>query len=87
MSEAFGIGEMKMAEMSDLNFNLLRSTREDFIRISTLCAVNDMVSNYIHSLPIFHEWNLLDDKLLADADGQKFATSDSTIQSDIRKNT
>lgn len=85
MSQAFGIGEMKMAEMSDLNFNLLRSTREDFIRVDTLCAVNDKVSNYICSLPIFKQWNLLDNKLLADADGQKFATSNSTIQSRFSK--
>jgi len=85
MSQAFGIGENKMAEMSDLNFNLLRSTREDFIRVDTLCAVNDMVSNYISSLPIFKQWNLLDAKLLADTDGQKFATSDSTIQSRYSK--
>lgn len=85
MSQAFGIGEMKMAEMSDLNFNLLRSTREDFIRIDTLCAVNDMISNHISSLPIFKLWNLLDDKLLADTDGQKFATSNSTIQSRYSK--
>jgi TnpA family transposase len=85
MSEAFGVGEMKMAEMSDLNFNLLRSTREDFIRVDTLCVVSDQVSNLIHSLPIFKRWNLLDDKLLADADGQKHATSDSTIQSRYSK--
>jgi TnpA family transposase len=85
MSEAFGIDEMKMAEMSDLNFNLLRSTREDFIRVDTLCAVNDKVSNYICSLPIFKRWNILDDKLLADADGQKFTTSNSTIQSRYSK--
>lgn len=85
MSQAFGIGEIKMAEMSDLNFNLLRSTREDFIRVDTLCAVNDMVSNYICSLPIFKRWDLLDNKLLADTDGQKFATSDSTIQSRYSK--
>jgi TnpA family transposase len=32
-------------------------------------------------LPIFKAWNLLDDKLLGDADGQKLATSESTIQS------
>ncbi len=85
MPQAFGIGEMKMAEMSDLKFNLLRSTREDFIRVDTLCAVNDLVSNYICSLPIFKRWNLLDAKLLADTDGQKFATSDSTIQSRYSK--
>ena len=85
MSEAFGVGEMKMTEMSDLDFNLLRSTREDFIHVDTLCAVNDMVSNHIHALPIFKRWNLLDNKLLADADGQKHATSDSTIQSRYSK--
>ena len=85
MSQAFGIGENKMAEMSDLNFNLLRSTHEDFIRVDTLCVVNDMVSNYICSLPIFKRWDLLNEKLLADTDGQKFATSDSTIQSRYSK--
>ena len=85
LSEAFGFGHSKMADMCDLSFNLLRSTREDFIRIDTLCAVNDIVSNFICSLPIFKHWDLLDDKLLADADGQKFATSNSTIQSRYSK--
>jgi TnpA family transposase len=81
LSEAFGFGTIKMSEMSDLDFTMLRSTRENFIRIETLCAANEMVSNFINTLPIFKIWNLLDDKILADADGQKFATSDSTIQS------
>lgn len=85
LSEAFGFGAMKMADMSDLPFSLLRSTREDFIRLDTLCTANDRISNYIHSLPIFKLWNLVEDKTLADADGQKFATSDSTIQSRYSK--
>ena len=85
LSEAFGFGETKMADMSDLNFNLLQSTKEDFIRIDTLCAVNDIIGNDINSLPIFKRWNLLYDKLLADADGQKFSTSDNTIQSRYSK--
>ncbi len=85
LSDAFGIGIEKMAEMSDLNYNLMRSTHEDFMRIETLCTANDMVGNLIHSLPIFKLWNLMDDKLLADADGQKLATSESTIQSRYSK--
>jgi TnpA family transposase len=85
LSDAFGIGIEKMAEMSDLNHNLMRSTHEDFMRIETLCAANDRVGNLIHSLPIFKLWNLMDDKLLADADGQKLATSESTIQSRYSK--
>jgi TnpA family transposase len=81
LSEAFGFGALKMADMSDLELNQLRSMREDFVRVDTLCAANDIVSNHIHSLPIFKQWNLMDDKVLADADGQKFTTTDSTIQS------
>lgn len=67
--------------MSDLELDQLRSTREDFVRVETLCAANDIVSNHINALPIFKQWNLMDDKVLADADGQKFTTTDSTIQS------
>ncbi len=85
LSEAFGFGTMKMAEMSDLEYNQLRSVQEDFFRIETLCTANDLVSNFINTLPIFKLWNLLDEKLLADADGQKFATSNSTIQSRYSK--
>ena len=85
LSEAFGFGTIKMSEMSDLDFTTLRSTKENFVRIETLCSANDLVSNFINTLPIFKIWNLLDDKVLADADGQKFATSDRTIQSRYSK--
>ncbi|PHM75409.1 transposase [Xenorhabdus cabanillasii JM26] len=81
LSEAFGFGVLRMADMSDLDISSLRSTREDFIRVDTLCSANDTIGNYIHSLPIFRHWDLIDNKVLADADGQKFSTSDSTIQS------
>lgn len=81
LSEAFGFGALKMADMCDLETSQLRAVREDFVRVDTLCAANEIVSNYIHSLPIFKQWNLMDEKVLADADGQKFSTTDSTIQS------
>jgi TnpA family transposase len=64
---------------------MLRSTREDFVRIETLCAASDLVCNFLNTLPIFKIWNLLDDKLLADADGQKFSASNKTIQSRYSK--
>ncbi len=85
LSDAFGIGIEKMSEISDFDYNFLRSTQEDFIRIDTLEMANDQVSNLVHALPIFKVWNLMDDKLLADADGQKLATSESTIQSRYSK--
>lgn len=85
LSEAFGFSTERMNEMSDLDANLLKLTREDFVRIDTICAASDLVSNYICSLKIFELWNLLNNKLLADADGQKFSTSESTIQSRYSK--
>ena len=81
LSNAFGMSPEKMATLSDLNDNLLRSTQEDFMRTDTLCMANDAISNLIHSLPIFELWNLMDDKLLADADGQKLPTNENTLQS------
>lgn len=81
IARAFGLDPGKMAEMSDLDFNLLRATDEDMIRMDTLCGANDENSNYINTLPIFRLWNLIDDKLLADVDGQKFSTNNKTIQS------
>jgi TnpA family transposase len=85
LSDAFGIGEEKMADMSDFSHNLLRSTHEDFVRVDTLCPANDIASNILHALPIFKEWNLMDLRLLADADEQKLPTSESTIQSRYSK--
>jgi TnpA family transposase len=85
LAEAFGFGINKMAEMSDMDIQLLRATHQDFIRIDTLCYVNDMVANHISLLPIFLLWNLWGDKIVADADGQKFSTSNSTIQSRYSK--
>lgn len=84
LSQAFGLGEEAMSEMSDLPYNLLRHTRENFIRVETMCTVNDLICNYTSSLPIYKKWNLLDDKLLADADGQKFSAT-GTIQSRYSK--
>jgi TnpA family transposase len=81
LSDAFGFGIGKMAEMCDLEYNTLRSTQEDFVRIETICAANDHVSNFIKAMPIFEIWNLLDEKVLADADGQKIGSSNQTIQS------
>ena len=53
LSEAFGISMGYMSEISDLNFNLLRSTRTDFIRFETLAGTNNTCSNYLNKLTIF----------------------------------
>lgn len=85
LSEAFGFNIQQMAEICDININVLLSTREDFIRVESLLEANDLISNYVHALPIFKAWNLLDNELLADADGKKHPTNNNTIQSRYSK--
>ena len=85
LSEAFGFGVAKMAEMSDLKFDNLQSIHEDFIRLKTLHDANNLIANFINKLPIFKAWNLLEGKLLADDDGQKASTKTSTIKSRYSK--
>lgn len=85
LADAFGISTEKMAEMSDMNFNLLRSTHQDYIRVDTMCASNDKAGNLVHGLPIFKLWDLIDNKTLGDGDGQKMPTNESTIQSRYSK--
>lgn len=85
LAKAFGLNIQQMAEICDININTLRATDGDFIRTQTFLAANDIISNYVHSLPIFKAWNLLDGELLADADGKKHSTNNSTIQSRYSK--
>ena len=85
LAEAFGFSMKQMAEISDLNYNILQSTREDFFNVTTLSDTNDAVADFIRSLPIFKTWDLIDNQTLADADGQKIASTNSTIQSRYSK--
>lgn len=85
LAEAFGFSTEQMAEMSDIGHNALRSAREDFFTVARLCDANDVVADYIHSLPIFKSWDLVDNQTLADADGQKINSTNNTIQSRFSK--
>ena len=85
LSEAFGLSIQQMAEICDINLNSLISTREDLVRVETILSANDVISNYVNGLTIFKTWNLLDGKLLADADGQKHPSNNKTLQSRYSK--
>ena len=51
------------------------------IRLETLRNVNDALVNEIAELDIFPLWDIIPNKRLSDADGQKFETRLETIQS------
>jgi hypothetical protein len=46
-----GLG--RMGQISDIDYNLLASTSDNFIRLETLREANDMVTNAISKQPIF----------------------------------
>ena len=64
-----GLG--RMGEISDISYQTLARTSENFIRPETLKAANDCVSNAIASLPIFQYYDL-GEVVHSSSDGQKF---------------
>ncbi len=71
-----GIG--RMAHVSDLSFNQLSTVSENFVRLETLDAANEIVSNHIAKLSIFRHYNI-ENVLHSSSDGQKFETTRETI--------
>jgi TnpA family transposase len=75
------LGVLKMAEICDLRLSSLQMTDKNYIRLSTLKAANDVISNAIAALSIFKYWNFREDILHASLDGQKFKTHRDTLLS------
>ena len=73
------LGIDKMYLLCDLAQSDLNNADKNYIRLSTLKAANDLISNAISKLAIFKFWNLMDDLLLASADGQKMRTERETL--------
>jgi TnpA family transposase len=71
-----GLG--KMGEISDIGFDTLASTSQNFIRLETLRAANDLVSNEIADLPLFQAFNI-GDKVHSSSDGQRFESQLDTF--------
>ena len=72
------MGLHRMAHISDLGYQGLSTTSENFIRLETLRGANDLVSNATAALPIFRQYDI-DGVLHSSSDGQRFATRIPTI--------
>ena len=66
-----GIG--RMAGISDIGYQVLSTTSDNFIRLETLRGANDLVSNATAKLPIFRYYDI-GEALHSSSDGQKFET-------------
>ena len=63
-----------MANLCDLNYANLQTTEKNYLRLATIRAANNVVSNAIAKLSIFRHWDLCPNSLHASLDGQKFIT-------------
>ena len=75
---ATNMGMGRMAEVSDIRCHQLARSSDNFIRLETLKAANDIVSNAIAALAIFRHFDI-GDAIHSSSDGQKFETRIDTI--------
>jgi hypothetical protein len=54
------MGLWKMAAGSDLSYSSLRASARNYVRLETLRAGNDFISNALASLPMFHHYDIQD---------------------------
>ena len=72
------MGLSKMAEVSGLSFSSLQGTARNYLRLETLRAANDAISNAIAALPAFHLYDIRDE-MHSSSDGQRFETQIDTF--------
>jgi TnpA family transposase len=77
---ATNMGLGRMGEISDISFETLTSTSANFLRLETLKAANDCISNAIASVTIFRQYDI-GGVVHSSSDGQKFETALPTFNS------
>ena len=71
-----GLG--RMSQTSDIGYQVLATTSNNFVRLETLQKANDVVANAIAHLPIFQQYHI-GNVIHSSSDGQKFETALHTI--------
>jgi TnpA family transposase len=80
LAQAMNHGNLSMAENSDIPYHILDATHQQCLRLSTLLATNDRISNFIAQLSIFPHYSFDLDVLYGSVDGQKFEAADPTLK-------
>lgn len=78
MGTNMGLG--KMAEVSGLGSSAMQTCSRNYLRLETLRAANDAISNATAQLPAFKLFNI-QDKLHSSSDGQRYETQINTFNS------
>ncbi|MGO8789212.1 MAG: Tn3 family transposase [Terriglobia bacterium] len=80
IAQAMNHGNLSMAETSDIPYHVLEATHQQHLRLATLKASNDQISNFIAQLPIFPYYSFDLEVLYGSVDGQKFTAADPTVK-------
>ena len=72
------MGLSKMAEVSGLSAPAMAGTSRNYLRLETLRAANDAISNATSQLPAFHLYDI-QDTLHSSSDGQRMETQINTL--------
>ena len=80
IAQAMNHGNFSMAETCDIPYHVLEATHQQHLRPATLIGANDLISNFIASLPIFPYYSIDMDVLYGSVDGQKFAAAEPTLK-------
>jgi len=80
IAQAMNHGNFKMAETCDIPYYVLEATHQQYLRPATLIDANDIINNFIASLPIFPYFSIDMDVLYGSVDGQKFAAASPTLK-------
>jgi TnpA family transposase len=80
IAQAINHGNLSMSETSDIPYHVLEATHQQYLRLATLKAANDQISNFIAQLPIFPYYSFDMEVLYGSVDGQKFSAADPTLK-------
>ena len=72
------MGLWKMAEVSSLDYPSMTTTARNYLRLETVRAANDAITNATAKLPAFHLYDI-QDKVHSSSDGQRMETQIDTI--------
>ena len=85
IAQAMNNGNLNMSDISDIPYALLQETLQSRIRLATLKAANDLISNDISGMPIFPFYSFDLGLLYGGVDGLKFEAETPTIKTRYSK--
>jgi TnpA family transposase len=80
IAQAFNNGNLNMAEISDIPYDVLLNIYQSRVRLQTLKKANDLIGDDIAKMPIFPYYSLDMAILYGGVDGQKFEVARPTLK-------